>query len=69
MAEKLTEQPISIDNNNISISQLSSFENRRVNIRGTFLHQHEMLVGPRNKGGPGRPGYYLYTPLLVDQSK
>jgi cytochrome oxidase assembly protein ShyY1 len=40
-------------------------EHRRVILSGQFLHEAEMLVGPRNKGGPGRPGFFVYTPMVL----
>jgi cytochrome oxidase assembly protein ShyY1 len=46
----------------------SSIEHSRISVRGRFLHELEMLVGPRNKGGASRPGFYVYTPFLIEQS-
>ena len=64
MQERLQLAPIRLDT---SIrTDLSQYEHRRVTLSGQFLHEFEMLVGPRNKGGPGRPGFFVYTPLLLD---
>lgn len=41
-------------------------EHQRITVRGRFLHAWEQLVGPRNRGGPGKHGYYVYTPLLTE---
>jgi cytochrome oxidase assembly protein ShyY1 len=44
---------------------MEGLEHRRIRVQGRFLHDYELLVGPRNKGGAGRMGFYVYTPLQL----
>ena len=48
----------------------SAFDNRssnefsRVQCRGRFLHNRELLLGPRSKDG--KHGFYLVTPFVTN---
>ena len=55
------------ENGGGELEALSKWEHGKLRISGRFLHAMEQLVGPRNKGGSGHPGYYVYTPFIIDE--
>ncbi|RUP46122.1 SURF1 family-domain-containing protein [Jimgerdemannia flammicorona] len=41
---------------------MDEYEYRRIRVTGHFLHDQEILLGPRTRGD-GVSGYFLITPL------
>lgn len=58
---KLTYDPIPLPKD-FQVDMCEDWEYRRVKIRGHFLHEEEVFVGPRAKNG--EKGYILYTPFV-----
>lgn len=42
---------------------IEDFEYRKVKVTGHYLHDEEILLGPRTRGD-GQPGYFLITPFV-----
>jgi surfeit locus 1 family protein len=43
------------------IEKPDDWEYRKVTVAGTYLHNHEFLIGPRTKDG--QAGFHMFTPL------
>ncbi|KIK30142.1 hypothetical protein PISMIDRAFT_88127 [Pisolithus microcarpus 441] len=64
LEEKLERDPILLPRK-INVSVIPEFVYRRVLLRGTWDHDHTMLLGPRVRDGVH--GYHVVTPLLRSQ--
>ncbi|CCD25883.2 cytochrome oxidase assembly protein SHY1 NDAI_0G01070 [Naumovozyma dairenensis CBS 421] len=58
---KLTYEPIPLPKN-FTVDMCEDWEYRKVILKGEFLHDQEMFVGPRSKNGT--KGYLLFTPFI-----
>lgn len=58
---KLTYDPIMLPKN-FTVDMCEDWEYRKVVLKGHFLHEQEMFVGPRVKNG--HKGYFLFTPFI-----
>ena len=58
---KLTYDPIKLPKN-FTVDMCEDWEYRKVLLKGKFLHEQEMFVGPRVRNG--HKGYYLITPFI-----
>ncbi|KAG0043169.1 surf-like protein [Gryganskiella cystojenkinii] len=47
----------------VNLDAIEDFEYRKVKVTGHFLHDEEILLGPRTRGD-GQPGYFLITPFV-----
>ncbi|KAF9316240.1 surf-like protein [Podila horticola] len=46
----------------VNLSAIEDFEYRKVKVTGHYLHDQELLLGPRTRGD-GQPGYFIITPF------
>lgn len=58
---KLTYDPVKLPKN-FTTDMCEDWEYRKVILKGHFLHEQEMFVGPRVKNG--HKGYFLFTPFI-----
>lgn len=58
--DQLVREPLPLPPN-VDVSQIPSFDYRRITATGKFRHDQEMLIGPRVNDGEN--GYLVVTPL------